>query len=218
MDAYRLRVELPDRPGALARVAAVIAASDADVLSVDIHELDGDVAIDEIVVDAPDGWEPGRLRDALARSEAGTLLSSQRTTDTRDAIVTALTWCAAMVAAGPQHCDLELGRAILDVTNASAAWVCDVDEALELPGGAVALERGGPVVVRTDALPSAYGDDVPRSTWVLAAPDGILNATIVAFATRPSSLRFTPTDLARVAMLLALRRELALAPRDAAAV
>ncbi|MBA3655083.1 MAG: ACT domain-containing protein, partial [Actinobacteria bacterium] len=37
MPLYRLRVELPDRPGALAHVAALIADSGASVISLDIH-------------------------------------------------------------------------------------------------------------------------------------------------------------------------------------
>lgn len=208
MHPFRLRVELPDRPGALARVAGVIAECGGDVISVDIHELDGDVAVDEIVVEVPSDWEPGYLADALTRTGAGVLLSSQRADGARDPIVAALRWCTAMVAAGPDACDLELGRAVLEVTHASAAWTCDVEQALDLPAASLALERGGPVVLRTDALPREYAENLPRSVWVLAAPDSALNPTVVAFAARPLSLRFTPSEVARVEMLLFLRREL----------
>jgi hypothetical protein len=207
MHPYRVRVELPDRPGALARVAGVIAECGGDVIAVDIHELDGSVAVDEIVVDVPEGWEPAHLADGLTRTGAGVLLSSQRIDDERrDPIVAALHWCAAMIAAGPATCDLELGRAVLEVTHATAAWTCDVEEAVDLAAGSLALERGGAVVVRTDGLPPAYAESLPRSVWLLAAPDSALNPTIVAFAARPLSLRFTPTEVARVEMLLQLRQ------------
>ncbi len=51
MSRYRLRVELPDLPGALAKVATVISDLDGDVVSIDIHELDGHQAVDELVVE-----------------------------------------------------------------------------------------------------------------------------------------------------------------------
>ncbi|MCU1373449.1 MAG: hypothetical protein JWO68_735, partial [Actinomycetia bacterium] len=51
MVAYRLRIELPDRPGALAGVTSEIATFDANILSIDVHEVDGNTAIDEIVVE-----------------------------------------------------------------------------------------------------------------------------------------------------------------------
>jgi hypothetical protein len=111
-----------------------------------------------------------------------------------------------MIAAGPATCDLELGRAVLEVTHATAAWTCDVEEAVDLAAGSLALERGGAVVVRTDGLPPAYAESLPRSVWLLAAPDSALDPTIVAFAARPLSLRFTPTEVARVEMLLQLRQ------------
>jgi hypothetical protein len=113
-----------------------------------------------------------------------------------------------MIAAGPHACDAELGQAVLELTHASAAWTCDATDALALPGGAIALERGGPVVVRTDALPRQYADSLPHSVWVLAAPEPVLAPDIVVFAVRPTSLRFTPTDVARVEALLVLRRQL----------
>lgn len=177
-------------------------------MSVDIHELDGDVAVDEIVLHAPEDWEPARLGDALARTGAGTLLSSQRATDVRDPIVSALQWCAAMIAAGPHGSDLELGRAVLDVTHADAAWALATEDALDLAAGALALERGGAVVVRTDELPAAYAGIAAGPVWVLAAPDGALAPSLVVFATRPLRLRFTPADVARVEMLLRVHRGL----------
>src|SRR5258706_588322 len=41
MPAYRLRIELPDRPGAPAGVTSAIAASQANTISIDVHEIDG---------------------------------------------------------------------------------------------------------------------------------------------------------------------------------
>jgi ACT domain-containing protein len=38
MSRYRVRVDLPDLPGALAKVGTVISALDGGVVSIDIHE------------------------------------------------------------------------------------------------------------------------------------------------------------------------------------
>src|SRR4051812_25001635 len=108
MSLFRLRVELPDRPGALAHVTALIADAGASVISLDIHELSGPTAIDEIVVDAPDGWEPGQLAARLADAEAATLLSSAAASDVIDPVVEALEWAIAMAEADPDDCDAAL--------------------------------------------------------------------------------------------------------------
>ncbi len=52
---YLLRVWLPDRPGALAAVAARIGALKGDVLSLEIVERRNGLAIDEMVVSLPPG-------------------------------------------------------------------------------------------------------------------------------------------------------------------
>ncbi len=58
---FLLRVQLPDRPGALGALATAIGTTGADILSVDIVERGGGVAIDDLVVELPSG----RLPDVL---------------------------------------------------------------------------------------------------------------------------------------------------------
>jgi len=43
-----------DRPGALARVAAVIAGHGGNVVGIDVQEVDAESAVDELVIDVPD--------------------------------------------------------------------------------------------------------------------------------------------------------------------
>ncbi len=50
-----IRMWLPDRPGALGQVASRIGAVRGDVVGIDILERDGGQAIDELVVELPDG-------------------------------------------------------------------------------------------------------------------------------------------------------------------
>jgi len=205
---HRLRVELPDQPGALARVAATIAAQSGNVVSVDIHELDGSAAVDEILVQAPADWDPAGLAAALHEAGAGVLLSCQPGQGPVDPIVRALSWTTAMLAAGPQDSDLELARALAEACTYARAWICNIPEAVSLPAGQLALERGCAVVRRSDDLPAGYSAGLPAAVWVLAVPDGHPDARLVAFLARPVSLRFTASEVARVDALMALHRQL----------
>jgi hypothetical protein len=197
MALFRLRVELPDRPGALAHVAARIAESGASVVSLEIHELAGNKARDEIVVDGPSGWSVDVLAAALTSSGVATVLAAGPASELVDPVVDALEWAIARAEAGPEDADSALGCALLAITEATAAWVTDVAAALEVEAGRLALERRGPVVVQTE-------DDV----WMLAVPDGQLDTRIVAFAARPLDAHFSVSEIARVGQLVRLHRQL----------
>ncbi len=54
MTRFVIRVWLPDKPGALGRVASAIGSVGASLIGIDILEEDGGYAIDEFVVDAVD--------------------------------------------------------------------------------------------------------------------------------------------------------------------
>jgi GNAT superfamily N-acetyltransferase len=66
---WLLRVELDDRPGALARLATRLAARDCNVLGLSVLPVPGGV-IDELVVHTPDGLAPATLI-AEIRAEGG---------------------------------------------------------------------------------------------------------------------------------------------------
>jgi hypothetical protein len=206
MPAYRLRIELPDQPGALAHVAAMIAQAGGNVVSLDIHEVDGAQAVDEIVIEAPEEFEPARLAARLAESGAD-LLSCGPALELTDPMVRALRFAGALVAADPSRDLLELGRAVLEVTGATSAWVSTRTEAMQYEAGRRAIAHDGPIVLRTDDLPPSVRMDARSPVWVLAVPDGgdgLSPPGLVAFATRPAALRFTTSEIGRVEALLAL--------------
>ncbi len=66
---WRMRIELSDSPGALARVTVRLAAADCNVLALHVIPVPGGV-LDEIVVRAGEGVLPADLVDAV-RSEGG---------------------------------------------------------------------------------------------------------------------------------------------------
>ncbi len=59
--SYLLRLVVPDRPGILGAVATALGAAGVDIVSVDVLERGGGVAVDDIVIDLP----PDRLPDGL---------------------------------------------------------------------------------------------------------------------------------------------------------
>ncbi|AUI61079.1 ACT domain-containing protein [Amycolatopsis sp. BJA-103] len=59
--SFLIRVQLPDTPGTLGAVATALGTVGADILSVDVVERGGGIAVDDLVVEIPSG----RLPDAL---------------------------------------------------------------------------------------------------------------------------------------------------------
>lgn len=195
MPTYRLRIELPDRPGALAGVTRAIADSDANIVSIDVHEVDGDTAVDEIVVDVALDWAPRNLAAALAASDGGTLLSSRRVTTVEDPLVSVLRSLGKLLDNGAAAFDAETRRALLAVAHGSTARVLTVDEAMREEAARSSIERGTSLVTRADD----HG-------WTLTAVDDPTDPTLVAMVSRSLNLRFSATEVARVEALLRLCR------------
>lgn len=207
-----LRVELPDRPGALAKVAAAIGRFGGNVVSVDVQEVDGNSAVDEMVVDLPDDADLEALARELTATGAGALVSHAPGAARVDPVLRALRWACAMASAegAPEAADDELARAVAESAGSPWAWVGDVAEARRYEAGRLALDRAKPVAQRVaDAdVPARLLPGAPGEVWLLAVPDGRLDPRRVAFVARPLAMRFTATEVARVAGLLGLRRQL----------
>lgn len=199
---YRVRIELADRPGALAKAAAAIAAEGGNVMSVDIHEIDGERSVDEILVELPDGREPATLSTVLAAADAGVLLSARPDSAIVDPIVRALHWVGFVFCAEPQDSDLALARSLSEICSADLAWVWSPSEAEGLLAGREALVQRGAVLTREEALPPEVGGPTPEPAWVMAVPDDQLNPSRVGFAARISPVRFTASEVARAETLM----------------
>ncbi|MCV2488820.1 ACT domain-containing protein [Geodermatophilus sp. YIM 151500] len=65
--SYLLRLVVPDRPGTLGAVATALGTAGADIVSLDVLERGGGLAVDDVVVDLP----PGRLPDRLITAAQG---------------------------------------------------------------------------------------------------------------------------------------------------
>ncbi len=206
MSRYRLRVELPDLPGALAKVATIISEHDGDVVSIDIHELDGHQVVDELVVEVLTDLDGRVLGAALEAVEAGVLLSCDPAAAKSEPALEALAWARQLAAANDPS---TVGRVLASACASSNVWVAPIDEAREVPAGRLALARGAPLVQRSHDLPGPLGGRPASTMWLLAVPDGQPHTRCIAFLARPGSLRFTASEVARVDALMALHRSLA---------
>jgi hypothetical protein len=208
---YRVRIELPDRPGALAKAAAAIALAGGNVMSVDIHEIDGERSVDEILVELPDSIEPDGLSSVVGGADAGTVLSMRPDSGIVDPIVRALHWVGFALEAEPQDCDLALAQSLAEICSTDMAWVWSPSEAAHLMAGQRALALGTAVVTREAQLPAEVGAALPGPAWVMAVPDDQLNPSRVGFAARASSMRFTASEVARAEALMSVCFRLTLA-------
>src|SRR3954452_6618971 len=206
----RLRIELADHTGALAAGGLVLAAEGLNGVEVSIHEAEPPRAIDEIVVHADEQLATDDLAVSLA--SVGAELLSFGPCDMRgDPTVTALTWVAATLERPTRKSSLATGVRLL--TGIDPVQVFTVEEARSWPIGAAAIRRGWPVVQRLDRAPEPLrttdmGD--ASGVWVLAAPDSP-DPSLVVMAARPYAIRFTATEMNRLAAVLDCRRRLTLA-------
>jgi hypothetical protein len=154
--SYLLRLVVPDRPGILGAVATALGIAGIDIVSVDVLERGGGVAVDDIVVDLPADRLPDSLITA-AQAVEGVQVESLRPF------------------AGPldTHRELELLEALARAAEGTAAKLL----AAELPrvfhsGWAVVLaataDGGAEVVAASEAAPTFEGVALP---WLpLAGP------------------------------------------------
>jgi ACT domain len=207
MTFARLRIELPDHPGALAAVGRVLAGCGLNVVEVAIHEVEGSRAVDEIVVH---GDPPDYALLAPALAAVGTDLLSVAPCEMRgDPVVTALTWVTATLDGPARRSALATGLRTL--TGLENVYVARIEEAMQWPIAAAAVNQRQVVVQRLALAPEPLRTAPDRDgsgAWVLAAPDGG-DPAFVVIAARPYSIRFTATEINRLAAVLDCRRRLA---------
>jgi predicted amino acid-binding ACT domain protein len=202
----RLRIDVPDHPGALAAVGRVLAGRDMNVVEISIHEVEGDRATDEIVVQCAAMPIHGELQDALA-AVGGALLSVGPCSPGNDQIVQAMTWVSAMTD-GPDRRRV-FASGVRCVVGIDPAQVVRVSDVADLAIVREATSTGRVVVQHVSRLPEVVrdpidSDDVTTGSWLLAASDRMPDGYIV-LAARPYGIRFSSTELSRLAALIDCR-------------
>jgi hypothetical protein len=198
-DLYRLRLELVDRPGALAYVSAVLARRHLDIVDVVVHDMSGDRGVNEIVVRGPTHLNVTALGADLEHVDAR-LASCARCEEPHDPVAWALEW-ATRVARSPDPV-ADAPEAIRTLVPGAMGCALTLELAARHDAGRQALLRQLPVVVRTGDLPDALGGRHGAPRWLLAAPVPREDPQLVAFAARPLAAPFTSTEISRTSAVV----------------
>ena len=200
MATHTFRMEFHDEPGMLAGLTAAVARCGADIVTVDVQELDGATVIDELVVETGPS-SPGALRAALLEAGALAVVSTSTAPRLTDAIVRCLDGIGALVGSlaegAVEEAPLEQLRALCRAD--AATWV-PVTEADEVSVAARVLAKGAPA-----SEPEDEG-------WSLALPHPEEDPTAVYLVRRLGPMRFSATEVARLRAVLRLHRRLCPAP------
>jgi hypothetical protein len=206
----RLRLELADSPGSLAKVAGIIAAHGGNITGVDVQNAHPKTAVDEIVAEFPDATELGLLRQQLASSGVAILLSHQAARRS-DPLVQVLRHAVELLRSPSFAPDEELTRAVAELCSSPSVLVTDRDEAFGIQAGRFALERNFAIALRTSQVPAGMQPTLlDQEVWLLAVPDTKTGQDRrVVFVARPLAMDFTATEITRIEALMALHDELA---------
>jgi hypothetical protein len=149
---YLMRVELPDVPGSLGRVASAIGEAGGDIDAIEIVEKRDGFAVDDVLLEMAHGTMPDSVVSACGTLDGVSVL-----------------WISRYAAGGNLFLDLEVVEALTEDPTTARDRLVDllpiafrVDWAARVTPGVDGV--AGTVVHATDAAPSAY--DIER----VAAP------------------------------------------------
>ena len=192
---YLMRVELPDVPGSLGRVASTIGEAGGDIEAIEIVEKHDGFAVDDVLLEIPPGTMPDSIISACSVLDGVSVL-----------------WISRYAAGGNLFLDLEVVEALTEDPSTARDRLVDllpiafrVDWAARVRPGA----DGVTVIHATDAAPSSFeigtitaptrlpGDEVYVE---LAAPFG----DDLLLLGRRGGPEFLDSEMARLEHLLGL--------------
>jgi Acetyltransferase (GNAT) family len=200
MGRHELWVELADRPGNLAAVAADLAACGANIVHLDVHAGGDATVIDRLVVQVPDE-RSHELAEAAARCGATLLhLDDADPHALVDDVVRALDVATALAtAARPGRLAEAIGRLIpadeVRIEALAESSLAGTPLAGPLAHGVTTIERAG--------NPAGDDDAAGERPWLLLVPHDHADGPGVAVLRRVGP-RFTATEAARCRALLRL--------------
>ena len=188
-----MRVELPDEPNTLGRIAGALGGLGANILHIDVHELDGNDVVDEIVIAGPASLSPADVRAALLDAGARTVVSVPIVHRQMDALVRTL---SALVTFVRDPRDDALLAMIPSIVSVEAVAIERIDDLDEVDPSGRQLRWGTP------AARSVGGQ------WVLAVPRVERTPTPFDALVVRRRIRFSATEVARLRALLLLHAHL----------
>lgn len=212
--SYLLRVLLPDRPGSLGSLAVALGSAGADIISLDVVDRFEGVAVDDIVVEVPNGTFPDTLITAAEQLDGvvvdslrpfGGILDAHRELELIDAVAGAGNG-AAQLLADELPTALRVGWAIVvQMSGADCRLIARGEAAPLWAGGEVPALRDLEHVTALDD-----DDDIPAEwtaieTALAAAPLAGDHVLVVGRAGGPT---FRPSEIARLGYLTGILRTL----------
>ncbi len=183
METFVVRMWLPDRPGALGQVASRIGAVRGEIVGIDILERGAGRAIDELVVELPDGSLQDLLVQEIQQVDGVDVEEVRPVADSlHDPRLDALETVAILVGATDRH---ELVQAVVEHARRSigAEWSAVVS----LDDGSVLADEG----------------PVPPAGWLAAFVEGSRSsAKVAAGVTGPDDVVWSPLPSARLALVV----------------
>ncbi|WP_030172511.1 ACT domain-containing protein [Spirillospora albida] len=191
----RIRVRLPDRPGALGQVARTLGAAGADVVQMAVLERDNGRALDDFTVVWPAGAALERLIDGLGSVPGVEVLGVWPTVEPQGAFPDAAV--IGQIAAVPEHGHKILTDAAPGVL--SADWACLAQIAAGGRAGVVHVSAGCLDLAELPALE-------PLRPRAFTAPDGVRYAICplgdqVLVVARSGAPPFHRTEVCRLEQL-----------------
>lgn len=183
METFVVRMWLPDRPGALGQVASRIGAVRGEIVGIDILERGAGRAIDELVVELPDGSLLDLLVQEIQQVDGVDVEQVRPVADAlHDPRLDALETAAILVGATDRH---ELVRAVVE--HARRAVGAEWSAVVALDDGTVLAEEGR----------------VPAGGWLAAFVEGSRSsARVLAGETGPDDVVWSPLPSAGLALVL----------------
>jgi hypothetical protein len=208
--SYLLRVELPDVPGSLGRLASAIGAAGANIEAIEIVGKDaaGTVAIDDVFITPDHGVMPDSIVSACTELDGVRVL-----------------WISRYAAGGNLFLDLEAVESMTQEPETAVAKLVDaVPDVFRVDWG-VHLRRkddGGVIEYATTAAPTDIPDgipwpknlekaqriDVPEAWSDLVVAASPLNADELVVVGRRGGPEFLDSEIARLAHLVAMAASL----------
>jgi hypothetical protein len=183
METFVVRMWLPDRPGALGQVASRIGAVRGEIVGIDILERGGGRAVDELVVELPDGSLQELLVAEIQQVDGVDVEEVRPVADAlHDPRLEALETVAILVGATDRD---ELVQAVVD----HARWVIGAEWA-----AVVDLDDGDVFAVEGPA---------PPAPWLLAFVEGSRSsARVAAGESGPDDVVWSPLPSAGLALVV----------------
>ena len=195
---YLMRVELPDVPGSLGRVASAIGEAGGDIDAIEIVEKRDGFAVDDVLLE----MAPGTMPDSVV-SACGTL----------DGV--SVLWINRYAAGGNLFLDLEVVESLTEDPSSARDRLVDLlPIAFRVDWAARVSADGGRVVHATDAAPTDFSF-APVSAPVRLPDDDLYVECAAPFGDdvvlmgRRGGPEFLDSELARLEHLLGLATTIA---------